>query len=71
MAFAYATYNPVIVAAGHETKIQSIALMPLILGAVIWVEKRIEKYVGQDVAVRMKRSAMGEKEEVLPIPTAG
>ncbi|MDQ6609327.1 MAG: hypothetical protein M3Y85_05860, partial [Bacteroidota bacterium] len=40
LAYAYATYNPIIVAAGHETKIQSIALMPLLLGTVIWIYER-------------------------------
>ncbi|TCJ17452.1 VUT family protein [Flaviaesturariibacter flavus] len=40
--------------------------------AIVWVEKRIEKYLGRDVSDRMKRSAAGDDEgEVTPIPTAG
>lgn len=41
LAYAYATYNPIIIAAGHDTKMQSIALMPALVAAVIMVyEKR-------------------------------
>src|ERR1700733_1070122 len=35
LAYAYATYNPVIVSVGHETKMQSIALMPGVIGSLI------------------------------------
>jgi uncharacterized integral membrane protein (TIGR00697 family) len=46
----------------------AIILTPVI----IIVEKRIEKYVGRDTAMRMKRAAMGEPEEAFTnIPTAG
>jgi hypothetical protein len=31
----------------------------------------MEKYLGHDVAQRMKKAAMGQEEEVTPIPTAG
>src|SRR5580658_10932216 len=37
LAYAYATYNAVIVAVGHDTKMQSIALMPGIIGALILI----------------------------------
>ena len=37
LAYAYATYNPVIVSVGHDTKMQAIALMPGIIGAVLLV----------------------------------
>jgi hypothetical protein len=37
LAFAYATYNPVIVSVGHETKMLSIAYMPALLGSVILI----------------------------------
>jgi len=48
------------------------ATMAIILTPVIYfVEARIEKYLGHDVAVRMKRSAMGEKEELMNVPAAG
>ncbi len=35
LAFAYATYNPVIIAVGHDTKMWSIAYMPAVLAAFI------------------------------------
>jgi hypothetical protein len=35
LAFAYATYNPVIIAVGHDTKMWSIAYMPAVLGSFI------------------------------------
>ncbi len=37
LAYAYATYNPVIVSVGHDTKMQAIALMPGIIGSVLLV----------------------------------
>src|SRR5215211_152924 len=37
LAFAYATYNPVIIAVGHETKMWSIAYMPAVLASVILI----------------------------------
>lgn len=37
LAYAYATYNPVIISVGHDTKMQAIALMPAVIGAVILV----------------------------------
>jgi hypothetical protein len=37
LAYAYATYNPVIVAVGHDTKMQSIALLPGIIASLIFV----------------------------------
>lgn len=40
LAYAYATYNPIIIAAGHDTKMQSIALMPALLASVILVYER-------------------------------
>jgi hypothetical protein len=35
LAYAYATYNVVIIGAGHDTKMESIALMPFLIGSVI------------------------------------
>jgi uncharacterized integral membrane protein (TIGR00697 family) len=46
--------------------------MALVLTPVIYfVEKRIERYVGYDVAKKMKRAAMGEEEAFTNIPAAG
>jgi uncharacterized integral membrane protein (TIGR00697 family) len=46
--------------------------MALVLTPVIYlVEKRIEKYVGHDVAKKMKRAAMGEEEAFTNIQAAG
>ncbi len=35
LAYAYATYNPIIVAVGHDTKMLSLALMPGFIGSLI------------------------------------
>lgn len=40
LAYAYATYNPVIVVVGHETKMWSIALLPSVIASVILVYER-------------------------------
>src|SRR6476661_2919200 len=40
LAYAYATYNPVIIAAGHETKMNTIALMPTLIGSLILLNER-------------------------------
>jgi hypothetical protein len=37
LAFGYATYNPVIISAGHDTKMWSIAYMPAVLGSVLLI----------------------------------
>src|SRR3984957_20470664 len=37
LAYAYATYNAIIVAVGHDTKMQSIALMPGVIAALILI----------------------------------
>ncbi|HUQ97350.1 MAG TPA: YfhO family protein [Chitinophagaceae bacterium] len=37
LSFAYATYNPVIIVAGHDTKMWSIAYMPALLGSILLV----------------------------------
>jgi len=37
LAYAYATYNPVIISAGHETKMQSIAMLPAFIGGLILI----------------------------------
>ncbi|CAN5317689.1 queuosine precursor transporter [soil metagenome] len=46
--------------------------MAIILTPVIYfIEHRIEKYLGHDVARKMKRAAMGQEEELMNIPAAG
>ena len=40
LAYAYATYNPIIVAVGHETKMQTIALLPAFIGSLILIYER-------------------------------
>jgi hypothetical protein len=47
--------------------------MAIVLTPVIYfVERRIEKYVGHDVAMRMKKAAMGEEQEAfMNVPAAG
>src|SRR5258708_15568878 len=40
LAYAYATYSPVIVSVGHDTKMQSIALIPGVIGALILIFER-------------------------------
>lgn len=40
LAFGYSTYNPVIIAAGHVTKMWCIAYMPAMLGSLILVYRK-------------------------------
>lgn len=40
LAFAYATYNPIIIAVGHNTKMLSMAYMPAMLGSVLLIFQR-------------------------------
>jgi hypothetical protein len=35
LCYAYATYNPVIIVEGHDTKMQSIAMLPAFIGGLI------------------------------------
>jgi hypothetical protein len=37
LAFAFATYNPVIISAGHHTKMYSIGMMPALLAGIILI----------------------------------
>jgi hypothetical protein len=43
LAFAYASYSPIIVGAGHETKMLAIAYVPALIGSVILLYEK--KYV--------------------------
>ncbi|HET9747045.1 MAG TPA: YfhO family protein [Chitinophagaceae bacterium] len=40
LAFAYATYNPVIIAVGHDTKMLSIAYMPALLASILLIYEK-------------------------------
>ncbi len=40
LAYAYATYNPIIVAVGHDTKMMSIALLPGLIGSILIIYER-------------------------------
>jgi hypothetical protein len=40
LAYAYATYNPIIISVGHETKMNAIALMPALVGSVLLIFQR-------------------------------
>lgn len=55
LAYAYATYNPVIVAVGHETKMQCIAMLPALIGSMILI---LEKKYWQGMALMALFSSM-------------
>ncbi|HZE84285.1 MAG TPA: hypothetical protein VE035_08240, partial [Puia sp.] len=55
LAYAYATYNPIIVAAGHDTKMQSIALLPAFIGSLMLI---CEKKYWQGLALTALFMAM-------------
>lgn len=57
LAYAYATYNPVILSVGHETKMWSIAYMAALLGAILLVYER-RKYWPGAAAVGIIASVM-------------
>jgi hypothetical protein len=40
LAYAYATYNPIIIVAGHDTKMMSIALLPGFIGSLILIYEK-------------------------------
>lgn len=40
IAYAYATYDPIIVAVGHDTKMQAMGYMPALLGALWLIYKK-------------------------------
>lgn len=49
LAFAYATYNAVILSVGHETKMWSIAYMAALLGAILLLYERRKYWIGAAV----------------------
>jgi hypothetical protein len=40
LAFGYATYNPVIIAVGHDTKMLTMAYMPALLGSLLLIYEK-------------------------------
>jgi hypothetical protein len=40
LSFAYATYNPIIISVGHDTKMWSMAYMPALLGSILLIFDR-------------------------------
>lgn len=46
LAYAYATYNAVILSVGHETKMWSIAYMAALLGAILLIYERRKYWIG-------------------------
>ncbi len=43
LAYAYCTYNPIIIAAGHETKMLALGYLPALIGSIILVFNK--KYI--------------------------
>ncbi len=62
---------PLIFAVGTMNYIYKFIVAVILTPVIVFVEKRIEKYVGHSTAVQMKRAAMGEIDEFENIPTAG
>ena len=40
LSYAYATYNPIIIGAGHDTKMVAIAYMPALIGSLILIYEK-------------------------------
>jgi uncharacterized integral membrane protein (TIGR00697 family) len=63
---------PLVFAVGTMNYIYKFIMAIILTPVIVFVEKRIEKYVGHKTAVQMKRAAMGEAgDEFENIPTAG
>lgn len=63
---------PLIFAVGTLNYFYKAIVAVILTPLIIFVERRIEKYVGHETAVQMKRSAMGEMFDGFEnIPTAG
>jgi Bacterial membrane protein YfhO len=40
LSFAYASYDPIIISAGHDTKMLAISYMPALLAGLVWIYHR-------------------------------
>lgn len=60
-----------VLAIGCMNYIYKFTVAILLTPVIYLVEERIEKYVGKETAIRMKRSAMGQGDEFVNIPAAG
>lgn len=60
-----------ILAIGIMNYIYKFTMAILLTPVIVLAEKWIERYVGHDVAKKMKRAAMGQEEEPVVIPAAG
>ena len=61
-----------ILAIGMMNYTYKFTMAIILTPVIVLVEKRIEKYVGHDVARKMKRAAMGEEDDgFVNIPAAG
>jgi hypothetical protein len=56
LAFAFATYNPVIISVGHDTKMLSIAYMPALLSGILLIYEK--KYWSGALLTALFSSAM-------------
>lgn len=63
---------PLVFAVRTMNYIYKFTIAIILTPVIIIVEKRIEKYVGHATAIKMKRAAMGQKDDGFQnIPTAG
>lgn len=60
-----------ILAVGIMNYLYKFFMALLLTPAIYFIEKKIEKYVGHDTAVKMKKAAMGDTTTFENIPTAG
>ena len=60
-----------ILAVGIMNYLYKFVLALLLTPAIYFIEKRIERYVGHDKAIQMKKAAMGDDTVFNNIPTAG
>ncbi len=61
-----------ILAIGVVNYLYKASMAIILTPVIILAEKRIEKFVGKDVSVKMKRIAMGQEQDAfMNIPTAG